>query len=86
MGELGDIFFPKLDEDKDMIPFDQIAFDLLQALGLTPDICQSEDEAKQKALLLQELSLRATAGSVATSSQTDCFVPTNDSFCKLLNL
>ncbi len=55
MGESGDIFFPKLDEERDMIPFDQIALDLLKALGLTPDICQSEDEARQKALLLQYL-------------------------------
>ena len=53
MGESGDIFFPKLDEEKDMIPFDQIALDLLKTLGLTPDICQSEEEAKQKAQLLQ---------------------------------
>jgi FlaA1/EpsC-like NDP-sugar epimerase len=52
MGESGDIFFPKLDEDRDMIPFDEIALDLLKTLGLTPDICQSEDEAKQKALAL----------------------------------
>ncbi|MDP2335701.1 MAG: polysaccharide biosynthesis protein [Bacteroidota bacterium] len=58
MGESGDIFFPKLDENRDMIPFDQIALDLLKTLGLTPDICQSEDEAKQKALLLQNPSLR----------------------------
>ncbi|HEY3387962.1 MAG TPA: polysaccharide biosynthesis protein [Prolixibacteraceae bacterium] len=52
MGESGDIFFPKLDENRDMIPFDQIALDLLKTLGLTPDICKSEDEAKQKALSL----------------------------------
>lgn len=56
MGETGDIFYPKLDEDKDMIPFDQIALDLLKALGLTPDICQTEEEAKQKAMLLNESS------------------------------
>ena len=56
MGESGDIFFPKLDEDRDMIPFDQIAIDLLKTLGLTPDICQTEDEARQKALSLNELS------------------------------
>jgi len=48
MGESGDIFFPKLDEGHDMIPFDQIALDLLRELGYTPDICQSEDEAKEK--------------------------------------
>lgn len=50
MGESGDIFFPKLDEEKDMIPFDQIAIDLLNNLGLTPDICKTEEEARQKAL------------------------------------
>lgn len=56
MGESGDIFFPKLDEEKDMIPFDQIAVDLLHTLGLEPDICQTEEEARQKALLLHESS------------------------------
>ncbi len=62
MGESGDIFFPKLDEERDMIPFDQIALALLNTLGLTPDICQSEEEAKQKALILQS-SLRPIAPS-----------------------
>lgn len=56
MGESGDIFFPKLNEDHDMIPFDQIALDLLKTFGLTPDICETEDEAKQKAQLLNEFS------------------------------
>jgi FlaA1/EpsC-like NDP-sugar epimerase len=56
MGESGDIFFPKLDEDKNMIPFDQIAVDLLNNLGLVPDICQTEEEARQKAVLLNETS------------------------------
>ncbi len=54
MGASGDIFFPKLDEEKDMIPFDQIALDLLHELGYTPDYCQCEAEAKQKAQLLKE--------------------------------
>ena len=49
MGESGDIFFPKLDEEKDMIPFDQIAIDLLHYLGIEPDICKTEEEAKEKA-------------------------------------
>jgi len=73
MGESGDIFFPKLDEEKDMIPFDQIAIDLLHAIGLTPDICQSEEEAKQKAM-----SLRVTLGAWQTQPASDCFVPRND--------
>ncbi|HET6556572.1 MAG TPA: polysaccharide biosynthesis protein [Prolixibacteraceae bacterium] len=54
MGESGDIFFPKLDEERDMIPFDQIALDLLKELGLTPDVCQSEEEAKEKALSIHQ--------------------------------
>lgn len=52
MGESGDIFYPKLNEEKDMIPFDRIAIDLLHELGYEPDICQSEDEAKQKAIAM----------------------------------
>ena len=51
MGESGDIFFPKLDEERDMIPFDQIALDLLKTLGLTPDICKTEEEAREKMTL-----------------------------------
>lgn len=47
MGEGGDIVFPKLDEARDMIPFDQIAHDLLAALGMTAVICQTEDEARE---------------------------------------
>lgn len=54
MGESGDIFFPKLDENKDMIPFDRIAIDLLKELGLKPDICKTEEEAIEKALQLSE--------------------------------
>ncbi|MEI6061060.1 MAG: polysaccharide biosynthesis protein [Bacteroidota bacterium] len=56
MGQSGDIFFPKLDEATDMIPFDQMAIDLLQTMGLTPDICETEEEARQKILLFNEAS------------------------------
>lgn len=56
MGETGDIFFPKLDEEKDMIPFDQIVKDLLETLGLKVDRCKSEEEAKEKAFLLNKNS------------------------------
>jgi len=56
MGESGDIFFPKLDEDRDMIPFDQIAKDLLKSMGMETDICQTEEEAKQKILLMTDSS------------------------------
>jgi len=54
MGESGDIFFPKLDEQKDMLSFDRIALDLLNVLNLEPDICQTETEARQKAVNLPD--------------------------------
>jgi FlaA1/EpsC-like NDP-sugar epimerase len=56
LGETGDIFYPKLDEARDMIPFDQIALELLNSLGLKADVFKTEDEAKQKALLLKDNS------------------------------
>ena len=56
MGEPGDIFYPILDQDNDMIPFDTIATDLLKYLGMEADICSSEDEAKVKAEGLSENS------------------------------
>ena len=62
MGESRDIFYPKLDKDRDLIPFDQIAIDLLKKIGLKPDICQSEEEAKQKALLLNNPALETAEG------------------------
>ncbi len=55
MGESGDIFFPKLDEHRDMIGFSKIALDLLEALNLKADICNTEEEARQKALQLGDV-------------------------------
>jgi FlaA1/EpsC-like NDP-sugar epimerase len=66
MGESGDIFFPKLDEDRDMIPFDRIALDLLRELGLEADICQTEAEAREKAT-----SLHATASEHVIARRND---------------
>jgi NAD(P)-dependent dehydrogenase (short-subunit alcohol dehydrogenase family) len=48
MGESGDIVFPKLDEERDMIPFEHVANDLLHALGMEADVCASEAEARVK--------------------------------------
>jgi len=56
LGESGDIIFPKLDEDRDMIAFDAIAIDLLKHLGMETDMCKTEDEARRKSLLLNESS------------------------------
>ena len=52
LGCSGDIFFPKLDPNKDMIPFENIAKDLLKYLDLEIDLCHSDEEAKCKADLL----------------------------------
>tara|TARA_S200000501_G_scaffold184021_1_gene173269 strand:+ start:29455 stop:30675 length:1221 start_codon:yes stop_codon:yes gene_type:complete len=52
LGETGDIFFPKLDKNNDTVFFENIAKDLLNYLGLEIDICESDEEAKRKAGLL----------------------------------
>ncbi len=56
LGESGDIIFPKLDEERDMISFEAIALDLLEFLGLEADKSSSEHEARKKALLLNDKS------------------------------
>ena len=35
-----------------MIPFEQIALDLLKYMGMEADLCKSEEEARQKAILI----------------------------------
>jgi len=69
MGESGDIFFPKLDEARDMIPFDQIAIDLLHELGLEPDICQTEDEARLKSIARQHDNMTTQWNDNSTTRQ-----------------
>jgi FlaA1/EpsC-like NDP-sugar epimerase len=46
LGENRDIFFPKLDQEHDLITFSQIAERYLRRLGYEPVICHSEDEAR----------------------------------------
>jgi FlaA1/EpsC-like NDP-sugar epimerase len=79
MGESGDIFFPKLDEEKDMIPFDRIALDLLRELELEADICQTEEEAKQKASQiapsLRGVALRNEKGTTKQTVETSANPP-----------
>ena len=48
LGESKDIFFPKLREDQ-MMTFSNIAEKYLFELGLKPDYCESEQEAREKA-------------------------------------
>lgn len=46
MAESGDIVYPKLDPEKDMIPFDAVVKDMLDYMGIGCRACGSSDEAK----------------------------------------
>ena len=46
MAESGDIVYPKLDPEKDMIPFDAVVKDMLDYMGLGCRACGSSEEAK----------------------------------------
>ena len=47
LGDSGNVFFPKLDFDKDQIYFKEIALDFLKENGFEPVLVQSEKEAKE---------------------------------------
>ena len=47
LGDTGNIFFPKLDFDKDQIYFKEIALDFLKENGFEPELVKSEKEAKE---------------------------------------
>ena len=46
MAESGDIVYPKLDPERDMIPFDAVVKDMLNDMGLGCKACTSSEEAK----------------------------------------
>jgi FlaA1/EpsC-like NDP-sugar epimerase len=48
LGKSGEIFFPKLDPEKDLVYFADVAKKLLVHIGYEPLICESEAEAKEK--------------------------------------
>jgi FlaA1/EpsC-like NDP-sugar epimerase len=76
MGESGDVVFPKLDEARDMIPFDQIAVDLLHTLGMEPDVCKTEDEARKRMLLMESSRQSAIGrGHTATAHSQQSTAP-----------
>ncbi|WP_339889377.1 UDP-N-acetylglucosamine 4,6-dehydratase [uncultured Flavobacterium sp.] len=49
LGDNRDIFFPKLDENLNLISFADIAVKYLEDLGYTPHLCESEEEARLRA-------------------------------------
>ena len=50
LGNSGEIFFPKLRPEKDLIPFKDIAINFLEATGFDVHECTSENEAREKAV------------------------------------
>jgi len=49
LGKSSEIFFPKLNPEKDLVNFKDIALNFLPAIGFQADFCGSEQEAKDKA-------------------------------------
>ena len=52
LAESGDIVYPKLDPEKDMIPFDVVVKDMLNDMGLGCKVCASSEEAKEAIKIL----------------------------------
>lgn len=51
LGKPGEVFFPKLGEDQ-VLTFSSICDNFIKAQGFEKDLCQSDEEAKQKAAAL----------------------------------
>ena len=66
-GENRDIFFPKLDENLDLITFSEIAKRYLVNLGYEPFLCENEEEARK---LAKELPKDGFYPSLFTPSDT----------------
>jgi len=56
LGQSGDIFFPKLDPEKDLISFSDIAVQFLNHFGYQPLLTDSESAAREAAQKLNEQS------------------------------
>tara|TARA_B100000242_G_scaffold17275_1_gene10562 strand:+ start:1137 stop:2315 length:1179 start_codon:yes stop_codon:yes gene_type:complete len=52
-GDSGDIYFPKLNEELNLITFSDIAKNYLKSKGYEPFICKSEEEARESINLIE---------------------------------
>jgi len=91
LGENRDIFFPKLDENLNLISFADIAIKYLKARGIEPYLCKNEDEARTffNFSTLQALNLSTFQPLNSSSSQPFNFStsqPLNLSTLQALNL
>lgn len=57
LGASGEIFFPKLDPDENMLTFVQIAERFLRQRGYEPHVCDTEEEARER---VEELAARGS--------------------------
>ncbi len=62
LADSGDIVYPKLDEKRDMIPFDAVVRDMLNEMGLGCRDCHSTEEAKEAMRVLATKSTKNTEG------------------------
>ena len=69
MAESGDIVYPKLDPEKDMIPFDAVVKDMLDYMGLGCRACGSSDEAKTA---MKDLEPRNTQNTRKDGGDVPC--------------
>jgi len=65
-GENGDIFFPKLSKNFDLLSFSEIAINYLNDLGYQAELCESEQQARELAL------------SIIKNDQWPCFFSESD--------
>lgn len=56
LADSGDIVYPKLDPEKDMIPFDVVVKDMLNDMGLGCKVCKTTDEAKESIVRMFDCS------------------------------
>ena len=69
MAESGDIVYPKLDPEKDMIPFDAVVKDMLNDMGLGCKACASSVEAKES---MREISANSASLRLCVKNGYPC--------------
>jgi len=72
LADSGDIVYPKLDEKRDMIPFDAVVRDMLDEMGLGCRECHSTEEAKEAMRVLATKSTKNTEGFEGMSLGYPC--------------
>ncbi len=69
MAASGDIVYPKLDPEKDMIPFDVVVKDMLNDMGFGCKVCSSSVEAKES---MREISANSASLRLCVKNGYPC--------------